>query len=923
MHQPYKFKVKNILSAILTLILICSVTRNLSAFHTSRVNFYSPLTNLFDTVPPVKIDSAAKIKFEGSDTIPPNNTTDSAKLQVVDSFSLKLSKDTLSAPVHYFAEDSVVTLIRSKKIKMYGKTKTEYTDITLTAPTVEINQATSVLTAVRSVDSVGATADYANFKQSENEFNSDTIRYNFKTQKGLTKNTISEQGEFFVHMEDAKKVDAATTFARRGFFTTCNLDHPHFGFRAGKLKLVNQKLAVTGPVHPEFEDVPVPIYLPFGFFPLNQGRRGGFIAPSFETNDYWGIGLTGGGYYLTFNNNDRWDARITGDIYSYGGWALNINPSYRKRYRYSGSFNLGYRFTKNNFKGDADYSAQHNYSIVWSHATDPRSRPGTTFNASVNASSTRYNQNIPNNTQQNLLGNMGSSITYTKAWVDKPFNLTVSGNHQQNNQTNTVTIGLPDIAFSVGNVYPFQKEDYSGPRKWYHQLSIAYQGNFRNAVTFNDTVNSKEVYGKSFFAHLLDTLQWGAQHNIPITVALPSILNGAVQVAPSVSYSQVWLNKRTQYRWNDVLDTLETDVTKGFFIDQQASFGLSFNTSLFGTFNFKKGKVKAMRHVIRPTLSVNYRPDLSKQYYSTVQIDTNGNTNRFSQFVGNVYGGYGEGRFGGMNFGIDNNLEMKVRRKKPKDGDTTTTATEEDPKVRLIDGLSITSAYNFFADSMKLSPFNLSFRTTLFEKINITAGGLLDPYEVNAIGQRVNKLYWKGSDFKIGRLANANVSMSTSFQSKPKDPEKEKKKQEYQRQQINDPLLAAEQQRLLEYMRQNPAEFVDFNIPWSININYSLTYTNQFNTQTAKFDNIFTNNASFTGSFNLTPKWNFSVNGYYNISNTKLETFSMAISRDLHCWQMAINVTPLGPFRFFNFTISPKSSLLQDLKVNRTRTFQN
>ncbi len=920
MLQPYKFNVKNIFSATLTLILICSVTWNLSAFHTSVPNFYSPLTNLSDTIPPVKIDTSSKIKFERSDTIPGNNILDSTKVQVVDSFSLKLSKDTLSAPVNYFAEDSVVILMSTKKIKMYGKTKTEYTDITLTAPTVEIDQATNVLTAVRSVDSTGSTADYANFKQSENEFNSDTIRYNFKTQKGLTKNTISEQGGFFVHMEDAKKVDAATTFAKRGFFTTCNLDHPHFGFRAGKLKLVNQKLAVTGPVHPEFEDVPVPIYLPFGFFPLTKGRRGGFIMPSFETNDLWGIGLSGGGYYFAIN--DYWDTRVTGDIYSYGGWSLNVNPTYRKRYRYSGSFNLGYRFTKNAFKGDADYSAQHNYSIVWSHATDPRSRPGTTFNASVNASSTRFNQNIPNNTQANLNGNMGSSITYTKAWADKPFNLTVSGNHQQNNQTNQVTIGLPDIAFSMGNIYPFQKEDYSGPKKWYHQLSIAYQGNFRNAVTFNDTVNSKEVYGKSFFAHLYDTLQWGMQNNIPITVALPSIANGAVQVAPSISYSNIVANKRTRYTWNDVLDTLESTTTKGAYIDHQASFGLSFNTSVFGTFNFSKGNVKAIRHVMRPTFSVNYRPDLSRKYYYSMQTDTSGTIRRFGELgFGNVYSGYGEGRFGGINFGLDNNLEMKVRAKKAKDGDTATAA--EDRKVRLIDGLSVTSAYNFFADSLRLQPFNLSFRTNLFEKISITAGGNIDPYRLDNAGRRINQMHWQGSDFKIGRLTNANISMSTSFQSKPKDPEKEKEKQDYQRQQINDPLLAAEQQRLLEYMRQNPAEFVDFNIPWSINLSYSLSYTNQFNLSTLKFDNTITNNANFTGSFNLTPKWNFSVNGYYDITNTKLQTFSMAISRDLHCWQMAINVTPIGPFRFFNFTISPKSSLLQDLKVNRTRTFQN
>ena len=323
----------------------------------------------------------------------------------------------------------------------------------------------------------------------------------------------------------------------------------------------------------------------------------------------------------------------------------------------------------------------------------------------------------------------------------------------------------------------------------------------------------------------------------------------------------------------------------------------------------------AIRHVIRPALGFNYRPDLSKKHYYTDTI-LPGITERFHEFYGALYPGYSEGQTGGISFQLDNNVEMKVRSRT----DTVENATK---KIRLIDGFGFSTGYNFLRDSLKLEKFNLYFRTSIFEKINISASGLLNPYQSDSLGRDIDKYAWQGKGFRPGRLSNGSVSISTSFQSKPKDPKKDAELKKQVERNLDNPELRADQQRLLEYARQNPSEFVDFNIPWQVSLSYSLNFYEIRRADLRGFDKEFSSNLSFSGSFNLTPKWNFSVNGYYDFDTRQIQTFTMAISRDMHCWQMSVNVTPVGRYRFFNLSISPKATVLQDLKINRTRSFNN
>jgi Organic solvent tolerance protein OstA len=902
MKERCKLKSKYLLTTALTALLFLTLTWNVSA-HDIKINyFYSPLTSLQDTTTlPLPTKDSISVPKVVSDTVPIKNIPDSLTQQV-DTFSIKMSKDSLDGPVTYVAEDSAVVFIQEKKILLYGKTKTEYKDIILTAPFVELDQQTNILTAVNLKDSTGEIVERARFQQAENDFTSDTIHFNFKTQKGLTKQTFTQTGEMFVQGKDIKKVSQNTFFVSEGIFTTCNLDDPHFAFKTNRLKIINDKLAVSGPTHPEFEGVPVPIYLPFGFFPLSRGRHSGMLAPQFTTNEQYGLGLEGLGYYKVLN--DFVDVTLRTNIYSYGGWTATLTPSYRRRYRFNGAFNLTVQNTKVNFKGDPDFVKNKSFRVNWNHNVDSKARPGTTFSASVNAGSTSFNRFVPNDPNQNFQNQLQSSIRYSKSWIGKPYNLTLSANHNQNNRTRLVNLSLPDAGFSVNTIYPFQPKESVGAPKWYEKLGIGYNGSFQNQVSFYDTAVT--------LRSLIDTFQWQAQHNIPITLSLPPILGGSLVVAPGLNYSQQWLQKTVNYQWNDLAKRIDTTLDEGFFIDQRASLSLSLNTAMYGTFRFKKS---ALRHVMRPSLSFSYTPDLNTKFIKQVQVDSLGAKRYYNSNGGSVFLYSPNRKFGGISFSLDNNLEMKYRPKK----DTT----EEMKKIRLIDGFGLRFDYNLIADSFQLSPISFYLRSTLFEKINISAGATVDPYQVNNKGVAIDRYAWQGDKFSLGRITTGNIAISTDFKSKPKDPEKEAKRKKQQDLLMSDPALAGDQQRLLDYMRSNPAEFVDFNIPWNVGLSFSLSFYEQMKRDFSGFETHFSSDINFNGGFNLTDKWNLSTNGYFNIDTKKLQTFQMSISRDMHCWQMAISVAPVGLYRFFSINISPKSALLQDLKVNRTRSFSS
>ena len=655
--------------------------------------------------------------------------------------------------------------------------------------------------------------------------------------------------------------------------------------------------------------LPKPIGLPFGLFPLSKGRHSGLLPPQFEVSEQQGLGLTGLGYYQVLNDN--FDATVRGNIYSYGGWSINFSPTYSKRYRYNGGLNLGLINSKVNFKGDPDFSNQKAFNISWNHTQDQKARPGRTFHANVNAGSTKYNSLIPNNPLANFQNRLYSSIGYSKTWAGKPYSLQLNANHNQNSQSRLVELTLPDASFTVITINPFRRKERIGSEKWFEKIGIGYSGSFRNQIAFYDSAVTLQ--------RLLDTLQLGATHQVPITLSLPPL--GPFIISPNISYQEQWVQRKIDLEWNAAKKKVDTTFSKGFYTARQISTGLSFNTSLYGTVQFKNSRVIAIRHTVRPSFGFSYSPNMAKKYYDDVQIDTTGKRLVYSQYSGN-YGaaGFSNRKFGGISFGVDNSLEMKLRSKKD-------TGSAEPRKVRLIDGFSINSGYNFLEDSFQLLPFNMSLRSTLFDKINLSVNANLNPYDVDESGQPVNRLSWLGDKFSVGRITDASLSLSTQFRSKPRDPSKAEPEGEnvpVSNSQIgSDPLLQGDQQRLQDYIRRNPSEFVDFNIPWDIGFDVSMQLSRRLKPDLSGFENIISANTSFRSSFSLTPKWNFSTNGYFDFRTKQLESFTMSINRELHCWQMSVNVTPVGSFSYFNISISPKSSILQDLRVNRTRSFTN
>ena len=821
------------------------------------------------------------------------------KVVVVDTFQYKKSKDGLTEPLNYHADDSMVIDVPKEKMYLYGKTSSiKYENNNLSAPKIEFDQKTSLVSASLVKDSTGKVISYPYYNQADVQTVSDTIIVNMKNGKGLTKGTYTKQGEIFVYADRFKKVDTSIFYASLTRFTTCNLDTPHFAFISKKAKFINKKWAFTGPVHPEFEGVPLPISLPFGIFPLKQGMHSGLLAPSFLADAQRGLGLEGLGYYKIISKN--MDIVTRGSLYSYGSWNLNFNPRYLKKYHYQGNFTLSFQSTK-----PLDEPKSSTFNIAWQHSVDSKAKPGVTFSANVNAGSTKFNQLLPGNVIANFNNSLNSTISYQKVWKNKPYSISVNGTHDQNSVSRSTTLNLPTVAFNVNTQYPFRKKEPVGESKWYENIGIGYQGTALSRTTFNDTLGNALTQAKNNFTY-------GAKHNIPISLSLPPL--GVFQLAPSVTYEATFYQQKLVKNYNVVTQKTDTvSLQKGLYAASNISFGISATTRLFGMFGFKeKSRIKAIRHELRPTFSLNYAPDINSwnHYYSRINATT---IDKVSVFQGNINSAYGYQRSGGVSFNLDNNISAKIKSK-------ADTSAKGDRKVNLLDGLSLNTFYNFLADSLKLSPINVSARTSLFEKVFLNAGATFNPYETNALGIPINKYIWQRKPLSLGRLMSANISMQTSFKGGDKDKNKnaEKKKQNnFQSQGVTED----EYQRESAYIRNNPAEFADFDIPWNIDLNYSLNVSKDFDALTGKFKNRVTQSVSFNASANLTEKWKIGTNSTVDLTTKQIGQMAVYVTRDLHCWQLAINISPVGRSRYFSINISPKSPILRDLKINRTRTF--
>jgi hypothetical protein len=865
-------------------------------------------------------------KRDSSRVTPPDNTSTQvpASNDTLAIQSDSIPKSDIETTINYVARDSIRVSLDGKLIWLYGDAQITYGQIELQAEEVIIDYGNSTITAMGVRDSLGNRIGYPIFKDGPEMYETKGIIYNFKTKRARIKEVVTKQGEGFLVADAAFKNEANEILSVRNSYTTCDLEHPHYRIRATKTKAIPDDKIVAGPFYVEFNDIPLPAGFLFGMFPAQRESKSGIIFPSYGEEKRRGFNLRSGGYF--FDISEYIKLGITGDIYSKGGHALYANSTYMKKYAYSGNFNFSY--SKNRL-GDniEDRDVQNDFRLTWSHS--PQSKGTSRFAASVNAATATFNKfnnlmygtpgELNSQNLNNISTNLSSNVSFNKRFAGTPFSLGVNLNHTQNLSSRLVDLNLPNITLNMTNIYPFQRP---GKVSKLDNFSLGYSMQASNKISNNIGKVVKYVTNSAGKVSKVETdsiapfvtenlplffenARNGVQHSIPISYSFKALR--FFTVSPSVSYTERWYLK--QLNWGYRPDsTFVADTSKTFNRIANYSVSASLQTRMYGMyfFNNPNSKVKAIRHIINPSISFGYTPDFSKNddYFDPL-VDKSGNTQYLSKHQGFAYQGSTIGKAGSIGFGIGNNLEMKVKSEK----DTV------ERKVMLLNSLSISSSYNLLADSFKLAPIGLSANTSLLNnKLNVNFSAGLDPYRVlvyvnEETGER-NEVRTRGYAWyhgRIGRITNATMALSTNLNPKARESQADT------REKIAGAEIPEEQKN---YLMQNAQHYIDFDIPWSLNIGYTLSYNDQLDVKARIIQTL-----NFSGDLSLSEKWKVTFNSGYHFEEKEFTQTNLGISRDVHCWTMNVNWVPFGPFQSYNFTLAVKASILKDLKLERRRPF--
>ena len=789
------------------------------------------------------------------------------------------SKPLFDDLVKYDADDSVRFSIQEKKVYLYGNGFVKYLTTELRADYIELDMDKKLAMATGVPDSVGKLKGTPKFKDGGQEFESTELHYNFDTKKGYVTEIITQEGEGYIQGKTTKKMSDSVYCVKHGMYTTCDEhDHPHFGLNMSKAKMIKDKKIFVGFTNLELEGIPLPIFIPFGFFPITKKATSGIIMPTYGEERMRGFNLRGGGYYIYIN--DYIDINITGDIYTNGSWGLQYATQYRKRYKFNG--NLNFTISKNyvSEKGLPDYQESSDWSVRWTHTQDGKANPYSSFSASVDMSSANNNYYNANTVDGIANQRKQSSISWSKKWPESPFSLSGSFNHSQNSRDTSIAITLPNLSLRMTQIYPFRKKGKSGEMKWYDNIGVSYSAELRNSIQTKEDKLFKSSFERDWSN--------GFKHNIPISLQFKIAKD--VTFTPSLNYNGYLNLKTIEKIWIP-----DTSANGGQFItrdvpglnyshDYSASGSIGYTPTIYGMFMFKPGcKVVAIRHMIRPSISASYTPAIKplgnyKKSYFDGEKEVEYDIHEGLTYRPNTTGGK---QSGSISFSLDNNVEMKVR------NDKDTTGDEEFKKVKLLESFRLSTSYNPFADSMNFSNISISARTKILNnKVDLNFSGTIDPYAIDTNNVRYNKYHGK-----LGRLTNATISTNFSF-SADNGQNKEKK---------ND-LVGGFYD-----------DYVDFDVPWNISISYNLTYSKPSPYKSPTISQII----NFSGDLSLTPKWKLTFQSGYDIKNKEVTSTSFSVTRDLHCWEMTFNCMPFGQHQSYNFEIHVRSSLLRDLKLTK------
>lgn len=852
-----------------------------------------------------------------------NDSTALDSVAVADSLSAKEPpKDAIDAPVYYECTDSMVWS-RTGNAYLYGAGKVTYDKIELTANIIKLNMDSSVVHASGSIDTTGMVSGLPVFMDGGTPYESDNMSYNFKTKKGFINNVYTQQGDGFIMGGKAKKDSVGVFYSKDGMYTTCDAEHPHFYVRLTRAKVRPKKDVVSGPLYLVVEDVPLPLALPFAYFPFTSSYSSGIIMPTFGDETERGFYLRDGGYYFAIS--DKLDLRLTGEIFTKGSWGLGAASSYALRYRFSGSFDFSYLVTKNGEKGLPDYAVGKNFRLQWSHRQDPKARPNSNFSASVNFATSSYERSNLSSLYNPVLNSQSmrtSSMSYSHTFPEIGLTLSTTMNIAQNVQDSTLSLTLPNLSVSLSKKYPFKRKKRAGDERWYEKISLSYSGQLSNSISTKED--------KVFKSNLVQDWSNGVKHNIPVSATFQ--LFDFINITPSFNYTERWYFKKVNQEWDYATNKVAKDTVYGFNRVYNYNFSISANTTLYGFYQpagfLKNSRVHTVRHVFKPSVSFSYAPDFGEHqygYYDTyVYTDENGEarTVEYSPYQGSLYGIPSKGKTGSISFSVSNNVEMKWR-----------TKNDSLKKISIIDELGASLSYNLAAKTKPWSNLSTRLRLKLSKSytFSFNATWATYAYTFNDRGQVVVGDRTEWSYGRFGRFQGMSQNLSYTFNNKTydkikslftRDSDEEDDGNVKDGTEDEDSKMASKDSSLKEKNTKKAKNanvdedgYMPFKLPWSLTVSYGIMMAEntaaEINVKTMRYPYKFTQNMNFSGNIGISDNWRINFTSGYNFEFKKLTTTTVNIYRDLHCFEMSCGIV-LSPYTSFNFSFRATSQMLAD-----------
>ncbi|HBV18610.1 LPS-assembly protein LptD [Phocaeicola plebeius] len=830
-------------------------------------------------------------------------------------------KEPLDAPVIYEASDSIV-FTKEGYAHLYGEGKVNYQNIELTSAVITMNMDSSTVYATGVTDTAGVETGSPIFKDGETPYESKIMRYNFKTKKGFINSIVTQQGEGYVTSEEGKKGANDEIYMRHGKYTTCdNHEHPHFYLKLSMAKVRPKKNVVFGPAQLVVEDVPLPIAVPFGFFPFNSSYSSGFIMPTYGDEMNRGFYLRDGGYYFAIS--DQMDLKVLGEVFTKGSWGLSAASNYNKRYKFSGSFNASYLVTKTGEKNMPDYSVSKDFRIQWSHRQDAKANPNSSFSASVNFATSSYDRSSLSslyNPQQYSQNTKASSVSYSRNFPEIGLNISGAFNITQNTRDSSLSMTLPDVNISLNRIYPFKRKKSAGDERWYEKISLQYTGSITNSISTKDNL---------LFKTPLTQWENGMQHKIPVSATFN--LFKYINIVPSFNYTERWYLRKVKQSYDaspTSRDHVKRDTINGFNRLYDYNLSLQMNTKLYGMYKplFMKSKELQIRHVFTPTVSYTYTPDFGKSrygYYDTyTYTDEDGEvrTVEYSPYEGAVYGYPGKNMSQNISFSIDNNIEMKMK----SDKDTTGYK-----KISLIDQLGASLSYDVANKKWSDLSMNLRLKLTKSYTFNMNASFATYAYQFDENGNVVVGDRTEWSYGRFGRFQGYSGSFSYTLNNdtfkklfgKKEEDKKNKDNKGKEENEDEETEEETEEQNNNSNMRKTEKASVDsdgylaFKLPWSVSLSYSYSIredrSKDINIKTMRYPYSLTHSLNVSGNFKIGSRWNMTYSTGYDFTSKEMSMTTLNITRDLHCFNMSCGLV-FGPFTSYNFSIRANSSMLTD-----------